>query len=271
MKTKTLFSLLFIALILIAGCTEESSTEVEEKDGLLEFKTLNPMASMQKSTPFIKSTTSNPPLTGPITKTITTSFNLAIGDVWVSQEEVIAGTTDDLEWIRLTSSTNTELKLFEDYSFLAVEIPAGTYRSIKITFRNIFYRYCYLVSDPSIKYNLLESMRGWTDACDANDTTWAKTNYFSQDGNHSLNDNNVFELVSEGEKLGGFSIEAGKTAVVSWRLGADYTGTCYTYLIDENSNLKWDCGVDRMDFECVPDEEDIYMWDFVVKYININN
>ena len=53
MKTKTLFSLLFIALILIAGCSEDSSTEVEEKDGLIEFKTLNPMASMQKSTPFL--------------------------------------------------------------------------------------------------------------------------------------------------------------------------------------------------------------------------
>ena len=98
----------------------------------------------------------------------------------------------------------------------------------------------------------------------ANDTTWATTNYFSADGNHKLNDDNSYELVSEGEKLGGFNIEEGKIAVVSWRFGAGATQPCITYLIDENDNLEWDCGVDRMDFWCPPEVE--YMWDFIVEY-----
>lgn len=263
MKASVFFSLLACVVFLAAGCNKED--EPTKKTGFLQFKTLNPMAlAQQKSMPF-KLATANPPLTGPTTTTITTSFKLTIGDVWVSQGKVAAGATDNLEWIRLTSFTNTEPKLFEDYSFTAQEIPEGTYQSIKITFKNVFYRYNYLVSDPTVRYELLETMGSWTDACDENDTTWAKTNYFGPDGNHILNDNK-FELVTTGEKIGGFSIEAEKTAIVSWRLGAGYTGTCYTYLIDENGNLAWDCGIDRMDFECIPASEYMYMWDFLVDY-----
>lgn len=263
MKALNFFSLFACSLILFAGCNKDD--EPAKKTGFLQFQTLNPMASVQKLATPIKSLTDNPPLTGPTTTTITTSFKLTIGDVWVSQGKVAAGASDNLEWVRLTSFTNTEPKLFEDYSFSAQEIPEGTYQSIKITFRNVFYRYNYLVSDPSVRYELLETMGSWTDLCDENDTTWARTNYFGPDGNHILN-NDVFELVSEGEKIGGFSIEAGRTAVVSWRLGAGYTGICYTYLIDENANLTWDCGIDRMDFECIPASEYMYMWDFLIEY-----
>lgn len=252
-------------LILTNSCKKDKDDDDDvKKSGVLKFKTSNPWTSGKKSTMYLKSTTSNPPLVGDTTITHTTSLKLSIGDVWVSQGEVKAGQPDNLEWIRLTSFTNTELKLFENYSFSAVEIPVGTYKSIKITFRNVFYRYAQLVSNPSISYELLETMGSWTSPCDENDTTWAKTNYFSPDGNHILNDNGVFEIVSAGEKVGGFSIEAGKTAIVSWRLGAGATQPCITYLIDENSNLEWDCGVDRMEFECPPEVE--YMWDFVVEY-----
>ncbi len=265
MKTKVVASIFLCSLFLIAGCNKENE-EPQNKTGKLQFKTLNPNASGKKSSEFLTSATLNPPLTGDITTTITTSFKLTIGDVWVSQGEVKAGNSDDLDWVRLTSFTNTEPKLFEDYSYTAIEIPEGTYQSIKITFRNVFYRYNYLVSDPSVKYELLETMGSWTDECDENDTTWARTNYFGPDGNHFLNTNNTFQLVSEGEKIGGFSIEAGKTAILSWRLGAGYTGICYTYLLDENKNRVWDCGVDKMDFECIPDSDYLYMWDFLVEY-----
>lgn len=212
----------------------------------------------------MKSEATNPALIGDTTETYMTSIKFYIGDVWISQDEVKAGDPDELEWIRLTSYTNTENKLFEDYSFSAVEIPAGTYQSIKITFRNVFYRYTQLISDPTITYELLETMGSWTDPCNENDTTWARTNYFGSDGNHIMNDGDVFELVSEGEKLGGFSIEPSKTAVVSWRLGAGATEPCVNYLIDENGNRQWDCGIDYIEDECPPEME--YMWDFVVEY-----
>jgi hypothetical protein len=268
MKPKLIVNILVCTFFLFAGCNDDSVTEPVNEDetqtGTLQFKTLNPMAGLLKSELDQNSVTSNPPLTGPTTITETTSLLLGIGDVWVSQEEVKVGEPDDLEWIKLTGTTNTELKLFEDYSFAAVDVPEGTYKSIKIIFRNVFYRYAKLVSDPSVTYELLETMGSYSAPCDENDLAWARTNYFGPDGNHGLDGNNLFEMVSEVEKIGGFTLEAGQTAVLSWRLWAGATEPCTTFLIDENDNLQWDCGVDRMDFDCPPDVE--YMWDFVIEY-----
>lgn len=261
MKNKIIRTVFFLFFVFFLACGGEETVENDGKNGIIQFKTINSVTS--KETLALKTVT-NPKLTGETTEVYTTSMKLAIGDVWVSQGEVEEGVSDDLEWIRLTTSTNTEIKMFEDYSFSAVEIPAGTYKSIKITFRNVFYRHAELISDPSVKYELLETMGSWEDACDENDESWAKTNYFGPGGNHSVDDNNVFQVTSEGEKISGFTIEAGKTAVVSWRLGAGVETPCTTYLIDENDNLEWDCGVDRMEFDCPPEVK--YMWDFVVEY-----
>ncbi|MDZ7796715.1 MAG: hypothetical protein U5N56_06595 [Candidatus Marinimicrobia bacterium] len=101
-------------------------------------------------------------------------------------------------------------------------------------------------------------MGSYFDQCDSTDTSWAKTNYFGPDGNHTLtlrnegiastNDSLLFELVQPGEKIDVFRIEAGRTAVVTWRLGAGATTLCTTYLIDHNGNRRWDCGIDEMEF-----------------------
>lgn len=260
MKTLTIIGTILCFGLLFSSCKKDDDLN---STGFIEFRTSNPMTSGNKSASNMKSVSTNPSLIGDTTITHSTSFKLCVGDVWVSQGIVKEGEIDDLDWIRLTSATNTEAKLFEDYSFSAIEIPAGLYKSIKITFRNVFYRYVQLVSDPSVKYELLETMGSWTAPCDENDTSWATTNYFGPDGNHKLNDNSLFELVSSGEKIGGFSIDADETAIVTWRLYAGATTPCITYLIDENDNLEWDCGVDRMEFECPP--EVVYMWDFVVE------
>jgi hypothetical protein len=263
-KFRPMLNTVLCLLIMLTACTKEKDENNNDKTGILRFKTLNPLEN-SKSLLYPKSgAITNPPLTGSTTVTETTSFKLCVGDVWVSKEEVKAGQPDNLLWERLTSVTNKEHKLFEDYTFSDVEIPAGNYKSIKITFRNVFYRYARLVSDPNVAYELLETMGSWSSPCDENDTTWARTNYFGPDGNHSLGNNGLFELVSAGEKLGGFNIEEGQVASVSWRLGAGATEPCITYLIDENGNLLWDCGIDRMDFECPPEVE--YMWDFIVEY-----
>ena len=193
MKTKSILGVFLCAFIFFAACEKESDDDNNKKNGMLEFKTLNPLTSVKKSAMYLKSTLSNPPLVGDTTITHTTSLKLCVGDVWVSQGEVKEGQPDNLEWIRLNAFTNTEQKLFEDYSFSSVELPAGTYKSIKIRFRNVFYRYAQLVSDPSISFELLETMGSWTSPCDANDTTWATTNYFSADGNHKLNDDNSYD------------------------------------------------------------------------------
>ncbi len=252
-------------VILSMGCNkEDGSNDNVKTTGTIEFKTFNPLATVNKSISALELFSPNPPLTGPTTTTETTSFLFCVGDVWVSQGEVKDGEPNNMDWVRLTSFTNTEDKLFEDYTFEVQEIPIGSYKSVKITFRNVFYRYAKLVSDPSIAYELLETMGSYSSPCDVNDTSWAKTNYFGPDGNHILGDNNLFVLDRPGEKLGGFNIDSDKKAIITWRLGAGATTPCTTLLIDKNNNLEWDCGIDDMDFICPP--ENILMWDFLVEY-----
>ncbi|MGF7140541.1 hypothetical protein [Roseimarinus sediminis] len=249
-------------LFLTAGVLALSAcSKDQDATSSMLFKTENPMAQAKS---FSTVLFENPSLRGDTTVTLMTSFKLGIGDVWVSQDEVKAGAADDLDWIKLTTSTNNEIKLFEDYSFPAVSLPVGQYRSIKMSLRNICYRHVVLADDPDVKYELLETMGSSTDPCDENDQSWANTNYFSTAGNHILNDENRFELVAPGEKLSGFTIEEEKTAIVTWRLGAGETSPCTNYLYDVNKNGQWDCGIDQMDIECPPTAQ--YMWDFVVTY-----
>ncbi|MDD2635261.1 MAG: hypothetical protein PHW82_07150 [Bacteroidales bacterium] len=265
MKTIKFIGTILCAAVLLSGCNKDDDTNNDlPTNGLIEFKCINPLANNLKNALSIKALLSNPPLVGDTTATYLTSWNWTVGDVWVSQGEVKAGETDNLEWIRLTNVTNQESKLFEDYTFPAKEIPVGNYKSIKITFKNIFYRHVQLISDPSVKYELLETMGSWTAPCDPNDDSWAATNYFSSDGNHALNTNGVFELVSQGEKIGGFNIIGDKKATISWRFYAGVTTPSINYLIDQNNNLEWDCGVDLLIDESPPELK--YMWDFVVEY-----
>jgi len=256
-----LLVILGIFLIFTCGCKKDFPAEDNlKKTGVLKFKMLNPFPSFQKG---IKSVYVNPPLTGEMTTTYLTSMRACVGDIWVSQSEVIAGAPDTLTWIRLTPVTNRELKLFEEYVIAPKELPVGTYKSIKLTLKNIWYRHTELVSDRSVKYELLETMGGWSDPCDVNDTSWVKTNYFSLAGGYRLNDDEVFEYGGASEKVGFFTVEAGRTAIVNWRLGAGATQPCINYLIDENDNREWDCGTDYILEEC-PD--DYKMFDFLIEY-----
>ncbi len=242
-------------VLAIASCNTDDSPVT----GTFEFRTSNPLAGSGKTEWILQ----NPSLEGDTTITENTSLKVAIGDIWVSQGEVKEGQADNLEWIRLTSVTNTELKLVEDYVFTPVDLPAGTYKSIKMTLRNIFYRHVRSVANPDVVYELLETMGSTFAPCDENDTTWAKTNYFSTDGNHVLN-NGVFQLVSAGERIGGFEIEADRKAIVTWRFGAGATEPCMNKLIDLNGNLQWDCGTDDLMIICPPGMDQ--MADFVITY-----
>jgi len=198
---------------------------------------------------------SNPDLTGDQTVTKTISLNLCVGDVWVSKNEVKAGQPDIAEdWVRLTSVTNREHLLFEDYSFPEIEIPIGEYKSVRLSLKNVFYHYAVLLSDSTVSYELLETMGSYEDPCDLNDTSWidSNTNYFSADGNHRLV-NGIFQLDVAGEKLTGFNITDNQNAAVTWRLGAGLDEPCTTTLHDVNGNRKWDCGIDTMSFWCPPE------------------
>lgn len=265
MKTIKVFCTILCALILFTACEKKEDDKITPStNGIIEFKCINPWSLSLKSTFQTKSILSNPQLTGDTTETLLTSLIIVIGDVWVSQSDITVGQPDNLEWVKLTSITNTDLKPFEDYTFPAKEIAVGDYKSIKITLRNIWYRQVKLSSDPTVVYELLETMGSSTDPCNPNDDSWAKTNYFGSGGNHNLDTNGNFVLASAGEKVNGFKIESGKKAKISWRLGAGSTDPCINFLLDLNGNRIWDCGVDDLYDECPPSME--YMWDFVVEY-----
>jgi hypothetical protein len=255
-------TILKMAVIIAIALTQFGCSEKVEpaNEGKIQFKMSNPVA--QK---FFKQKRENPDLTGERTETYTLSFKVCIGDVWVSKNKVVAGEADEPEdWVRLTGNTNYDLKLFEDYTFPEVTIPAGEYKSVKINFKNVFYRYAVLASDSTTTYELLETMGSYSAPCDANDTSsWVPYNYFSLDGNHKLVDGK-YVLEVPNEKLTGFTIADGKTAVVTWRLGAGVEEPCTTTLVDKNGNRKYDCGIDDMEFYCPPEVET--MWDFIVEY-----
>lgn len=262
MKTYSILCAFLIIAFILLQCSVNNDDKKDDDNGILIFQTVNSFTNNpDQQAGLLK--VSNPALTGDTTETINTSLIIGIGDIWVSQDVVKSGESDNLDWVKLTNTTNTELILFEDYTFDPIEIPSGEYKSIKLTLRNIAYRLTELISDPAIKYELLETMGSSTDPCDENDESWAKTNYFSEDGNHQLIDGE-FELVAEGEKVGGFDIEPERTTNLTMRLGAGVTTPCINYLIDKNGNREWDCGTDDIIIECPPEVQ--YMWDFLVDY-----
>lgn len=275
MKTKLL---LIVCAFLCAGlfftsCDKDENTPDTDAKGKIELKCINPglevlddfYNSPRSTTSPTKVAYENPPLTGEVTETIMISMKMVIGDVWISQDEIKEGEPDNLNWVKLTPTTNTEYKDFEDFSFPEVEIPAGEYKSYKYQFKNRWYRVCLSTDDRDVRYELLETMGSSDDYCDENDESWAPLSYGTPNGSFRINKKSgKFELASEGEKVGSFKIEEGKKANLFWRLGAGEIGFCINNLIDNNGNRKWDCGIDDVDIECP--ENIKYMWDFKVEY-----
>lgn len=245
---KTTSYLLVIVFFTFFGCDKMGNNET----GTLEFKTIDRIGSGLDYSASLKSVAENPPLTGETTYTYWTSMKVGIGDVWISKDEVTAGVNpDSLNWVRLTEATNEDIKIISEYKFTPIEIEAGEYQSVKMTLKNIGYRYAQLASDSTIVYELLETMGSWTDPCNPNDDSWANTNYFGPDGNHNTNDQGILELVSAGEKVAPFTINEGKKTSLLWVFGGGATEPCINKLIDNNGNREWDCGIDEIDFsEC---------------------
>lgn len=249
--------MVILAILVFAGCQKD-----QQGAGSLDIKCFNPMATSTKSTPTqLKSTLANPALEGEITETVMTSLKLGIVEMWASQDEVKAGEPDNLKWVKLMVNPDAGLKLFEEITIPESELPAGEYKSLKIVFRNNFFRYCRAASDPAKIYEILETMGSYSDPCDPNDLSLARPSFFSTGGSFSLDDDK-FKLSSEGEKVAGFTIEEGKKSTLTWRLGAGTEAVCINYLVDRNANLQWDCGTDKVEIECPPEVK--YMWDFVV-------
>lgn len=257
---KTTLNLLvcfFLSGLLLTSCGKD-----DNKTGKLVFKAVKEMPGIKSvsSTKFDKEKIKKG---GIVMHTV--NLKLTVTEIWVSQEEVVVGMPDNLTWYPI--GTNNELKYFDEYEFTVNDLPAGNYKSIKMVFKNIWYRVAVLQSDTGVVMELRENMG--TSDCTYDGTIPA--NYFSTGGNHRINENGKFYLTSSGEKVGGFEIQEKKIAKVFWKLGGTSNipiTACTFEWIDNNNNGQWDCGIDQTDnFDCPPGVD--VMWGFIVQYEDI--
>ncbi|MBN1926934.1 MAG: hypothetical protein JW798_13970 [Prolixibacteraceae bacterium] len=250
MKTAKFFFFILCLSSLLLNCDKD------EKTGTLEVQCIN-LLDAPKSTSMecIGSEVENP--------WVTDNLKFTILDIYVSQGVVEEGNPDNLTWYKI--GENTELKFWNEYSFTADNLPVGEYKSMKANFRNIMYRYAYLQSDPSVRFEGMENMLGWGQSC--SEDAYVPTNYFSEGGNHILGPDENFMVINKNEKFDLFTIEEGQIANVYWILGqegADTLDPCTFTWIDANLNGIWDCELDTLDFQCPEGWHS--MFDFIVEY-----
>lgn len=232
---------------------EKGTLQINIQNSLKE----NSMNSVLKQ----KIQTSNPALVGDTTLTDIVSLKVCIGDIWISKDEVVAGTIDNLNWVKLTNHTNYEWKYFENYQFEPVLIEAGTYKSIKITSKNLFFRQCLLQNNSSIAYEISDTQSSDLSPCNLTDTTWAQPIFISLNGNFTLN-SGVFQLVSRNQKINQFNVNPGQITGLKWSFGDESTLPCTLKIIDKNSNNIWDCGTDSKKIECSDNAFEMFNFEF---------
>ncbi|NLA48612.1 MAG: hypothetical protein GX876_04015 [Bacteroidales bacterium] len=173
-----------------------------------------------------------------------------VAEIWVSQDLVEDGIENDFKWHLLGS--NEGLKTVEEYSFSTPDLPVGEYRSLKMVFRNRAVRIAVYAYDLTRSIEIAGSLDEESEGDDTH-----ITQYFSENGNFSLSeDDNKFELDSDGEKISGFTIRSGETTTMTWRLGGPDSKItdCSFEWTDTNQNGEWDPGEDEIgNFDCTKD------------------
>jgi hypothetical protein len=253
---KTSLILIFAGLIIFNSCDssiEKGSVQISIKNPVLE----NYSAFVKKSGFKI----SNPPLAGDTTITLIESLKICIGDIWISKDEISPGTIDNLNWVKLTTHTNFDLKLFEEYQFDPVMIESGTYKSIKISSKNLFYRHCVVQNNPSVVYDIPETQSNDLSPCIISDSTWAQPIYISLTGNYTLL-SGTFQLISAAQKINGFKVNPGEVTGFYWSFGDESTIPCTMKIFDKNSNRIWECGTDKKSIECSENIFEIFKFEF---------
>ncbi|MDZ7796724.1 MAG: hypothetical protein U5N56_06645 [Candidatus Marinimicrobia bacterium] len=177
-------------------------------------------------------------------------------EIWVSQEQVSDSLFDLFTWNKI--GENRGLKFMHEYEMTAEDLPEGTYRSMKFIFRNEFLRYACYVADTSSIVLMASSI---TEGA-APDSSFV-INYFSSEGSFVHTDNG-FQLMSAGENVATFRINADRVTTVYWKGGGPgYHWTDVTFQwhdVDEDS--AWTPGVDFCNnFE---GPANMPMWTFMV-------
>ncbi|MDD3716470.1 MAG: hypothetical protein PHT46_05110 [Candidatus Marinimicrobia bacterium] len=187
-----------------------------------------------------------------------------IKEAWVSRDAVMDSLIDDFEWHKVGESKG--LKYFEEFEFIATDLPEGEYKSLKLLLVNVYQRDAVFPSDTNSVVEILLDFGGGN----APDSTLI-TEYFSSYGSF-LRMNDTFYSGSPGESIEGFRIRANKNTTVYWRnnelLGnwqSEYHWTDFVYTWhDANANGVWDVLVDSFYFTSGP-ETGLPMWSFLVE------
>ena len=185
-----------------------------------------------------------------------TGAQFNIYEMYISKTQINSGNYDDLEWHLI--SDDLGLIHMEDVDFMAEDIPSGTYKSLKIVFRNQFVRNARLQRDTTKTFAFESSLSEG----DFPDTTLL-INYFSQGGSFYTN-NGYFVSMSEGENMPTFNINADVTTTIYWKGGGEdtkWTDISFEWH-DFNMDSVWTPGIDLLNNFEEPDG--IPMWTFMV-------
>lgn len=185
-----------------------------------------------------------------------TGIEFDIYELWVSTGLVEDGESDDFEWHLIGGDQG--LIPMEDHEFVANDLPAGNYKSLKIVFRNQIIRHAAFVSDTTRKIDMSSSL---TEG-DFGDTSLV-INYFSSNGSF-MAFNGIFDLMAAGENMPSFNINADKTTWIYWKGGgpeSEWTDFTFQWH-DYDGNGIWSPGIDLVNNFTGP--EDVPMWTFMV-------
>lgn len=177
-------------------------------------------------------------------------------EIWVSQEQVSDSLID--LFTRDKIAENRDLKFMYEYEMIAEDLPEGIYRSMKFIFRNEILRYaCYVADTGSVVLMASSISEGGLP-----DSSFI-VNYFSSEGSFVHTDNG-FQLMSVGENVDPFRINADRVTTLYWKGGGpEYHWTDVTFQwhdIDEDS--AWTPGIDLCNnFE---GPADMPMWTLMV-------
>lgn len=167
----------------------------------------------------------------------------------VSTEAIDTGQTDDLVWTTIyTASTSL---YFTERTAPVVNLPVGSYKSIKIIQKNTIIWKC--IHD-STTYEFT----------DFNNTAYGPddiipTNYFYNGGSYYTDSLGYFHYGNL-ESVGSFDITENNTTNLNWRMNIIHLDW-----IDVNSNGLWDTGTDKLDNWQLPPGVTT-MFDFIVTY-----
>ncbi len=235
------FWLLIFCLFLLIGC-KDSPTGSDTETGILEFYTTVWNAWIQGGREMLVNTN----------RTVYTvdliDIRHLIPEIQVTTDVVAVGVpANSIEWITIYES---EVEMLHTEREISLEIPAGDYKCLRITQRNLLYWVCEYQS-------VVHEFPSYNDGDLQPDDLLVE--YLNEDGLYLVDDQGYFQLNHPGEKLGTFEVLPDMHTRVTMRLNIQTIDWH-----DNDNNGLWS-GDDELDNWATPEGIDT-MTDFLVEY-----